>query len=53
MKMSGDSITTYSTLATIVFGTLTAQGIAPEFFGLLTAISHGVTGFYTNKRRVK
>lgn len=47
---SPDNITTYSSLATIIFSTLAGSGIQPQIFGLLAAISHAVTGFYTNKK---
>ena len=45
-----DNVTTYSSLATIIFSTLAGSGVQPQIFGLLAAISHAITGFYTNKK---
>ncbi|MBD2189766.1 hypothetical protein [Pseudanabaena mucicola] len=44
-----DKLTTYTSLATVVFATLAGSGVQPQVFGLLAAVSHAVTGFYTNK----
>ena len=49
MSVKTDSVTTYTGLATVVFATLAGSGVQPQIFGLLAAISHAITGFYTNK----
>lgn len=49
MTAKTDNVTTYSSLATIIFGTLAGTGVQPQVFGLLAAMAHAVTGFYTNK----
>jgi hypothetical protein len=49
MSVKSDNLTTYTGLATVVFGTLAGSGVQPQFFGLMAAIAHAVTSFYTNK----
>jgi len=49
MTAKTDNVTTYASLATVVFATLAGTGVQPQIFGLLAAIAHAINGFYTNK----
>ncbi len=49
--MNNDTITTISSTITVISGGLAAANIFPQFFGVIAAISHAITGFYTNKSK--
>jgi len=49
MAMKTDEITTVSNTVTGICALLAANGIYPQYLGFVAALSHFVSGYFTNK----